>query len=168
MILRKNNYETKRNFKENSGRNSQGKVTVRHQGGGMKRFLRKVDFKRDKKDIPAKVESIEYDPNRNANIALVCYGDGEKRYILAPLGLQVGSTVISSDYAPLEPGNVLPLAKIPVGIQIHNIEIKPGKGGQLVRGAGLSASVFGQEKDFTLVKLPSGKLEELRTLVQLQ
>lgn len=149
-------------LKKNSGRNSQGKVTVRHQGGGMKRFLRKVDFKRDKKDIPAKVESIEYDPNRNANIALVCYGDGEKRYILAPLGLQVGSTVISSDYAPLEPGNVLPLAKIPVGIQIHNIEIKPGKGGQLVRGAGLSASVFGQEKDFTLVKLPSGEVRRIK------
>ncbi len=145
-------------LKKSSGRNSQGKVTVRHQGGGVKRFLRRVDFRRDKIDIPATVESIEYDPNRNANIALVCYKDGERRYILAPLGLKVGDTVISSDYASLEPGNALPLSKIPVGTQIHNIEIKPGKGGQIVRGAGLSASVFGKEKDFVLVKLPSGEV----------
>ncbi len=149
-------------LKKNSGRNSQGKVTVRHQGGGMRRFLRNVDFKRDKIDIPAKVESIEYDPNRNANIALVCYKDGERRYILAPLGLEVGSVVISSDYASLEPGNTLPLNKIPVGTQIHNIEIKPGKGGQLVRGAGLSASVFGKEKDSVLVKLPSGEVKRFK------
>lgn len=145
-------------LKKNSGRNSQGKVTVRHQGGGVKRFLRKIDFKRDKVDVPARVESIEYDPNRNANIALVCYKDGEKRYILAPLGLEVGATVISSSFAPIEPGNTLPLGKIPVGTQVHNVEIKPGKGGQLVRSAGLSASVFGQEKEFTLVKLPSGEV----------
>ncbi len=149
-------------LKKSSGRNSQGKVTVRHQGGGMKRFLRKIDFKRDKIDVPAVVESIEYDPNRNANIALVCYKDGERRYILAPFGLEVGDTVISSDYAPLEPGNALPLVKIPVGTSIHNIEIKPGKGGQLVRGAGLSASVFGKEKDFVLLKLPSGEVRRFR------
>ncbi len=149
-------------LKKSSGRNSQGKVTVRHQGGGMKRFLRKIDFKRDKIDVPGVVESIEYDPNRNANIALICYKDGEKRYILAPIGLEVGNTVISSDYAPIEVGNTLPLSKIPVGTQIHNIEIKPGKGGQLVRGAGLSASVFGKEKDFVLVKLPSGEVRRFK------
>jgi large subunit ribosomal protein L2 len=141
-----------------SGRNSSGKITVRHQGGRAKRYLRVVDFKRAKRGVKAKVESIEYDPNRNAMVALLSYEDGDRSYIIAPSGLKVGSTVVASEEASLEVGNALPLENIPVGTKIHNIEIKPGKGGQLVRGAGLAAVVFGKEKKFTLVRLPSGEV----------
>lgn len=141
-----------------SGRNSSGKVSVRHQGGRAKRYLRVIDFKREKRDIKAQVESIEYDPNRNAMVALLVYEDGERGYIIAPSGLRIGDTVLASESAPLEIGNALPLGKIPVGTKVHNIEIKPGKGGQIVRGAGLSAVVFGKEDGFTLVKLPSGEI----------
>jgi large subunit ribosomal protein L2 len=147
----------KRILKRKSGR-LHGKVTVRHQGGAPKRFLRDVDFKRDKVDVWGVVQAIEYDPNRNANIALVLYEDGEKRYILAPQGLDVGSKVITSEAAPIEPGNVLPLKSIPVGTQIHNIELSHGKGGQIVKGAGNAATVFGKEEKWVLVKLPSGEI----------
>jgi large subunit ribosomal protein L2 len=140
-----------------SGR-SNGKVTVRHQGGRHKRYLRTIDFKRNKIGIWGKVETIEYDPNRNARIASVLYQDGERRYILAPVGLEVGAKIISSDDAPLEAGNALPLDKIPVGAQIHNIEIKPGKGGQIVKSAGSAATVQGKEEKYVLVKLPSGEV----------
>lgn len=140
-----------------SGR-SHGKVTVRHQGGRHKRFLREVDFKRNKKDVVGSVLAIEYDPNRNAKLALIGYEDGEKRYIIAPEGLVVGKKVVSSELAPIEPGNALPLSKIPAGTQVHNIEIYPGKGGQMVRGAGSAAVVQGKEDEFILVKLPSGEL----------
>jgi len=140
-----------------SGR-AHGKVTVRHQGGRHKRFLRNVDFKRGKLGIPGIVKAIEYDPNRNAELALVSYGDGEKCYIIAPFGLKVGDTVTSSDTATIEPGNALPLRAIPVGTQIHNIEIVKGKGAQLVKGAGSAAVVFGKEDFWMLVKLPSGEI----------
>jgi len=140
-----------------SGR-SNGKVTVRHQGGRHKRFLRKVDFKRNKKDVPGQVVAIEYDPNRNARLALVSYEDGEKRYIIAPEGLLSGKKVVASEMAPIEPGNALPLSRIPAGTTVHNIEIYPGKGGQMVRGAGSAAFVQGKEDEFVLVKLPSGEL----------
>lgn len=148
----------KRILKKVSGRNSSGKVTVRHQGGRVKRYFRLVDFKRNKIDVWGKVVTIEKDPNRKASIALVYYADGEKRYILAPLGLVVGAKVITSTDAPLEIGNTLPLSKIPVGTQIHNIEIVPGKGGQIIRSAGSFATVFGVEKDFVLVKMSSGEI----------
>lgn len=144
-------------LKKNSGRSS-GKITVRHQGGRAKRFLRDIDFKRDKKDIWGRVESIEYDPNRSAEIALIFYEDGEKRYILAPNTLKVGDKIISSDVAPIEVGNALPLAKIPAGTSIHNIEIRPGKGGQLVKSAGSQATVQGKEENYVLVRLPSGEV----------
>lgn len=140
-----------------SGR-AHGKVTVRHQGGRHKRFLRNVDFKRGKLGIWGKVVAIEYDPNRNAELALVSYEDGEKCYIIAPFGLKVGDRVTSSDVAPIEPGNALPLRAIPVGTQIHNIEIVKGKGAQLVKGAGSAAVVFGKEDLWVLVKLPSGEI----------
>jgi len=148
----------KRILKKVSGRNSSGKVTVRHQGGRVKRYFRLVDFKRDKIDVWGKVMTIEKDPNRKASIALVNFADGEKRYILAPLGLVIGAKVITSSDAPLEIGNTLPLSKIPVGTQIHNIEIVPGKGGQIVRSAGSFAVVFGVEKDAVLVKMASGEI----------
>ena len=135
-----------------------GKVTVRHQGGREKRFLRAIDFKRDKKEIWGKVEALEYDPNRNVPIALIIYSDGERRYILAPVGLEVGAKVITSDVAPIQAGNTLTLGKIPVGTQIHNVEILPGKGGQLVKTAGSVAMLQGREDDFILVKLPSGEI----------
>lgn len=140
-----------------SGR-SQGSLTVRHQGGRAKRFLREIDFKRNKNDVWGKVETIEFDPNRNVNIALVLYEDGERRYILAPNGIEVGKKVITSDAAPIEAGNVLPLVKIPVGTQIHNVEITPGKGGQMVKSAGSAAILHGKEEDYVLVKLPSGEI----------
>ena len=143
-----------------SGRNSSGKVTVRHQGGRAKRYLRVIDFERAKRDVKAKVESVEYDPNRNAMVALLTYEDGERGYIIAPSGLKVGDTVLASEFAPLEVGNALPLGKIPVGTKIHNIEIRPGKGGQMVRGAGMAAVVFGREDGITLVKLPSGEIRK--------
>ena len=142
---------------KNSGR-SKGKVTVRHQGGRQKRFLRAVDYKRDKRDIAGLVAAIEYDPNRNAEIALVVYEDGDKRYIIAPEGLKTGDAITASEFAAIEPGNALPLGKIPAGTQIHNIEIRPGKGGQMVRGAGAAAVVQGKEEKYILVKLPSGEL----------
>lgn len=135
-----------------------GTVVVRHQGGRAKQFMREIDFKRNKKDVWAKVVGIEYDPGRNAEIALVLYEDGVKRYILAPVGLKVGDKVISSEGAPIEPGNALPLRGIPVGTQVHNIEITKGKGGQMVKGAGSAAVIFGKEEVWILVKLPSGEI----------
>ncbi len=135
-----------------------GRVTVRHQGGREKRYLRLIDAKRSKKDVWGKVIAIEYDPNRNAELALVLYEDGERRYILAPFGLKVGAKVIASEVAPVEAGNALPLKAIPVGTQIHNIEIYKGKGGQMVKGAGSAAVVFGKEDAWVLVKLPSGEI----------
>jgi len=143
-----------------SGRNVSGKVTVRHQGGRQKRLWRKIDYKRDKRDIQARVVSIEYDPNRTANIALLYYQDGEKRYILAPKGLLVGEKVVSGQKAAVKPGNSLPLKRVPVGTPIHNLEIKPGKGGQLVRGAGTAALLQSKEEGKAVVKLPSGELKK--------
>ncbi|KAB7666142.1 50S ribosomal protein L2 [Bacillus sp. B1-b2] len=140
------------------GRNNQGKLTVRHQGGGHKRQYRVIDFKRDKDGIPGRVATIEYDPNRSANIALINYVDGEKRYILAPKNLEVGLEVMSGPEADIKPGNALPLINIPVGTVIHNIELKPGKGGQLVRSAGTSAQVLGKEGKYVLVRLNSGEV----------
>ena len=147
--------------KKNAGRNKQGKITVRHQGGGNKIKYRIIDFKRDKLDIPAKVASIEYDPNRSAFIALLTYADGEKRYILAPQGLKVGDKVISGPNADIMPGNALPIEKIPVGTLIHNVEIKPGRGGQLARSAGMSAQLMAKENGYGLVRLPSGELRKV-------
>ncbi len=144
------------------GRNAYGRVTVRHQGGGSKRYVRLVDFKRDKREIPAKVAAIEYDPNRTARLALLNYADGEKRYILAPLGLKVGDTVISSPTAEIRPGNCLPISNIPVGTMVHNIEIKEGKGGQLVRSAGGAAQLLAKEGDFAQVRMPSGEVRLIR------
>ena len=148
-------------LKKNAGRNNQGKITVRHQGGGNKVKYRIIDFKRNKDNIPAKVTAIEYDPNRSAFIALVCYADGEKRYILAPLGLKVGDTVISGETADIKPGNCLPMANIPVGTLIHNLEIKAGRGGQLVRSAGNAAQLMSKEGGYALVRLPSGEMRKL-------
>jgi large subunit ribosomal protein L2 len=140
------------------GRNNQGKLTVRHQGGGHKRQYRLIDFKRNKDGIPGRVATIEYDPNRSANIALINYVDGEKRYILAPKNLVVGMEVMSGPEADIKVGNALPLANIPVGTVVHNIELKPGKGGQLVRSAGTSAQVLGKEGKYVLVRLNSGEV----------
>ncbi len=148
----------KRILPKKSGRGIGGVITVRHQGGRHKRFLRLIDYKRDKRDVLGKVESIEYDPGRNARVALITYKDGERRYIIAPIGLSVGQTVVASEVAPFESGNALPLANIPAGTQIHNIEITPGKGGQIVKSAGSSAVVQGKEGDYVLIKLPSGEL----------
>ena len=150
------------NLKKHSGRNKQGKITVRHQGGGNKQKYRIIDFKRDKVDIPAKVNAIEYDPNRSAFIALVEYADGERRYILAPVGLSVGDTVVSSAAADIKPGNALPLANIPVGTVIHNIELYPGKGAQLVRSAGVAAQLMAKENGMATVRLPSGEMRKIR------
>jgi large subunit ribosomal protein L2 len=141
-----------------AGRNNQGKITVRHQGGGHKRQYRIIDFKRNKDGIPGRVATIEYDPNRSANIALINYVDGEKRYILAPKNLEVGMEVMSGPEADIKVGNALPLANIPVGTVIHNIELKPGRGGQLVRSAGTSAQVLGKEGKYVLVRLTSGEV----------
>lgn len=143
---------------KNAGRNNQGKITVRHHGGGHKRQYRIIDFKRDKDGIPGRVATIEYDPNRSANIALIHYADGEKRYILAPKGLVVGLQVTSGTESDIKVGNALPLANIPVGTVVHNIELKPGKGGQLVRSAGTSAQVLGKEGKYVLVRLNSGEV----------
>lgn len=145
-------------LKKKGGRNNQGKITVRHRGGGHKRQYRVIDFKRDKDGIPGRVATIEYDPNRSANIALVHYVDGEKRYILAPKNIQVGTEIMSGPEADIKPGNALPLMNIPVGTVIHNIELKPGKGGQLVRSAGTSAQVLGKEGKYVLVRLNSGEV----------
>lgn len=144
-----------------SGRNSKGRITVRHQGGREKRFLRKIDFKRNKKDIPAKVAALEYDPNRTANVALLNYVDGEKRYILAPVGLKIDDKVVTSEKADFKPGNTLPLVKIPLGMAIHNIELRPGKGGQIIRSAGSSAIIQSKEGKYAAVLLPSGELRKI-------
>ena len=141
-----------------AGRNNQGKITVRHHGGGHKKQYRIIDFKRNKDNVPAKVATIEYDPNRSANIALLHYVDGEKRYIIAPKELKVGQILVSGETADIKVGNALPLANIPVGTLIHNIELKPGKGGQLVRSAGASAQVLGTEGKYVLVRLKSGEV----------
>jgi large subunit ribosomal protein L2 len=144
-------------LKRSGGRNSTGELTMWWRGGGHKRLYRIIDFKRDKKNIPGKVSTIEYDPNRSARIALVTYADGEKRYVLQPLGLKVGDTIIASDTADINPGNALPLRRIPLGTVIHNIELKQGKGGQLVRSAGVGAQLMAKEGTFAQVRLPSGK-----------
>ncbi|TVP95030.1 MAG: 50S ribosomal protein L2 [Acholeplasmatales bacterium] len=144
-----------------SGRNNQGKITVRHQGGGAKRKYRIIDFKRNKDGIPGRIATIEYDPNRTANIALVHYADGEKRYILAPKGLKVGMEIESGADADIKVGNALPLKNIPVGSTIHNIELAPNKGGQLVRSAGTSAQILGREEKYVLVKLASGEVRKI-------
>lgn len=146
------------NLKQHSGRNNKGRLTVRHRGGGHKRLYRLIDFKRNKDDIPAKVATIEYDPNRSANIALLHYVDGEKRYILAPNGLKVGDTIISGANADIKVGNALPLLNIPVGTIIHNIEMKPGKGAQLVRSAGTSAQLMAKEGKYASIRMPSGEV----------
>lgn len=143
------------------GRNNQGRITCRHRGGGHKRLYRLIDFKRDKAGIPATVAAIEYDPNRSARIALLHYADGEKRYIIAPLGLQVGDQVMSGPEAEIRVGNALPLRSIPVGTTIHNLELKPGKGAQLVRGAGVGAQLLAKEERYGLVKLPSGEVRKI-------
>lgn len=147
---------------KNGGRNSYGRITVRHQGGGAKQKYRVIDFKRDKDGIKAKVASIEYDPNRTANIALLNYNDGEKRYILAPVGLKVGDTVESGENADIKPGNALQFTNIPVGTLVHNIEMKPGKGGQMVRAAGNAAQLMAKEGDYAQVRLPSGEVRMVR------
>ena len=147
--------------KKNAGRNKQGKITVRHQGGGNKTKYRIIDFKRNKLDIPARVATVEYDPNRSAFIALLIYADGEKRYILAPNGLKVGDKVISGKTADIMPGNALPIENIPVGTLIHNVEIKPGRGGQLARSAGMSAQLMAKENGYGLIRLPSGELRKV-------
>jgi large subunit ribosomal protein L2 len=143
--------------KKNSGRNNQGRITVRHKGGGVKRKYRIIDFKRNKLDIPGKVASIEYDPSRTANIALINYVDGEKRYILAPKNLKVGDQIIAGESADIKPGNALPIMNIPVGTLVHNIELRPGKGGEIARSAGTSAQILGRETDYVLVRLSSGE-----------
>lgn len=145
-------------LKKNSGRNAHGKITVRHRGGGNRRKYRVIDFKRNKDGIPAKVATIEYDPNRTANIALLNYADGEKRYILAPVGIKVGDTLMSGPEADIKPGNALALKNMPVGTVIHNIELKPGKGAQLVRSAGVSAQLMAKEGTKALLRLPSGEM----------
>ena len=141
-----------------AGRDTTGRISVRHRGGGNRRYIRILDFKRDKRDIPAKVAAIEYDPNRTARLALLFYADGEKRYIIAPLGLQVGDTIFAGPKAEIRPGNNLPLANIPVGTLVHNIELKPNKGGQLVRSAGGSAQVLAKEGEYAQIRLPSGEV----------
>ncbi len=148
-------------LKKRAGRNKQGRITVRHRGGGAKRRLRLLDFKRDKFGVPGRVAAIEYDPNRSARIALIYYADGEKRYILAPLGLSVGDTVMSGSDAEVKPGNALPLKLIPSGTLIHNIELKKKKGGQLVRGAGTAAQLMVKEGEYALVRLPSSEVRRI-------
>ena len=143
--------------KKNGGRNNQGKITVRHQGGGAKRKYRIIDFKRNKLNVPGTVASIEYDPNRTANIALINYADGEKRYIIAPKGLTVGMTVMAGADADIKVGNALPIINIPVGTMVHNIELRPGKGGELARSAGASAQILGREGNYVMIRLSSGE-----------
>ena len=147
-----------RPMKSKAGRNSKGRITVRHRGGGHKRRYRLIDFKRNKRGIAAKVVGIEYDPNRSARIALLHYADGEKRYILAPIGLQVGATVLAGPEAEPDVGNALPLSKIPLGVPVHNIELTPGRGGQVVRSAGLAAQIMAREGKYATLKLPSGEI----------
>ena len=140
-----------------SGRNNTGKITVRHQGGGVKRKYRLIDFKRNKMDVPGKVASIEYDPNRTANIALINYADGEKRYIIAPKGIKVGDEIVSGEKVDVKVGNAMPLSNIPVGTVVHNIELRPGKGGELARSAGSSAQILGREGNYVMLRLTSGE-----------
>jgi large subunit ribosomal protein L2 len=144
------------------GRNSYGRVTVRHRGGGNRRYIREVDFKRNKRDIPARVAAIEYDPNRTARLALLHYVDGEKRYIIAPLELRVNDIVMAGSKAEVRPGNNLPIANIPIGTLVHNIELKEGRGGQLVRSAGVSAQLLAKEGDYAQIRLPSGEVRLVR------
>ena len=148
-------------LKKNAGRNNRGKITVRHQGGGTRPKCRIIDFKRDKDDIPGTVKTIEYDPNRSANIALIVYADGEKRYIIAPNKLEVGQVIVSGPEADIVVGNALPIANIPVGTIIHNVELKPGKGGQLARSAGNGAQLMAKEGDYAQVRLPSGEVRKI-------
>ena len=149
-------------LKKRAGRNNQGRITVRHRGGGAKRRFRIIDFKRDKIGVPGRVAAIEYDPNRSANIALIYYVDGDKRYILAPLGLNVGDRVMSGDDAEVKPGNTLPLKLMPTGSQIHNIELQRGRGGQMVRSAGTAAQLLVKEGEYALIRLPSGEIRRVR------
>ena len=142
---------------KNGGRNNSGKITVRHHGGGEKRKYRIIDFKRSKRDVPGKIATIEYDPNRSANIALVNYVDGEKRYIIAPKGIEVGMQIVAGENADIKVGNALPIANIPVGTVIHNIELRPGKGGELARSAGASAQILGRENEYVMIRLSSGE-----------
>lgn len=148
-------------IKKNGGRNNQGRITVRHKGGGEKRKYRIIDFKRNKRDIPGIVATIEYDPNRSANIALINYKDGEKRYIIAPKDLKVGMEIVSGENADIKVGNALPIMNIPVGTVIHNIELKPGKGGELARSAGASAQILGREGNYVMVRLSSGEQRKI-------
>ena len=145
-------------LKKHAGRNNKGRITTRHRGGGNKRFYRIIDFKRNKLDIPARVAAIEYDPNRSARIALLFYVDGEKRYMLAPLGIRVGDMVVAGENAPIRTGNALPLRNIPTGTQIHNIELYPGKGGQLCRSAGSSAQLMAKVNNYAQLRMPSGEV----------
>lgn len=149
-------------LRKSGGRNMYGRVTVRHRGGGHRRSIRIVDFKRDKRSIPARVAAIEYDPNRTARLALLFYADGEKRYIIAPLDMRVGDTVMSGPEAELRPGNSLPISNIPVGTMVHNVELQEGRGGQLVRAAGGSAQLLAKEGDYAQVRLPSGEVRLIR------
>ena len=148
-------------IKKNGGRNNQGRITVRHKGGGEKRKYRIIDFKRNKRDIPGVVATIEYDPNRSANIALINYKDGEKTYIIAPKDLKVGMEIVSGENADIKVGNALPIMNIPVGTVIHNIELKPGKGGELARSAGASAQILGREGNYVMVRLSSGEQRKI-------
>jgi large subunit ribosomal protein L2 len=148
-------------IKKSGGRNNKGEVTVWWRGGGHKRLYRVIDFKRDKKNIPGKVSTIEYDPNRSARIALITYADGDKRYILQPLGLKVGDTIVSGDAADILPGNALPLRNIPLGTMVHNVELKPGRGGQMARSAGAAVQVVAKEGDYVSVKMPSGEIRKI-------
>jgi len=148
-------------LKRKAGRNNIGRITVRHRGGGAKRYYRIVDFKRNKAGVPARVAAIEYDPNRSARIALLFYVDGEKRYMLAPVGLKVGDTVVSGTEAPIRVGNALPLRNIPIGTQIHNIELRRGGGGQLVRSAGASAQLMAKSEDYAQIRMPSGEVRRV-------
>ena len=150
-------------LKKRGGRNNQGRMTVRHRGGGAKRRLRVIDFKRGKIGVPGKVTAIEYDPNRSANIALICYADGEKSYILAPLGLSVGDAVKSGSDAEIKPGNTLPLSSIPSGTLVHNIEMEKGRGGQMVRSAGAAAQLMAKEGEYVLLRLPSSEMRRIRS-----
>ena len=149
-------------LRKSGGRNAHGRITVRHRGGGHRRFIRIVDFKRDKRGIPAKVAAIEYDPNRTARLALLFYADGEKRYIVAPLDLKVGDTVMAGAGAEIRSGNSLPISNIPVGTLIHNIEVKEGRGGQMVRSAGGAAQLLAKEGDFAQIRMPSGEVRLVR------
>jgi large subunit ribosomal protein L2 len=151
-------------LRKQAGRNAQGRVTVRHQGGGAKQHYRLIDFKRDKIGVPAQVTAIEYDPNRSARIALLTYADGDKRYILAPIGLKVGDKVLAGPQADLRPGNALPIQNIPVGTMIHNIELQRGRGGQLVRSAGAAAQLMAKEGEYAQVRLPSGEVRKVHQL----